>query len=112
MPAKQVFCAQVVMLRQNYLKTTEANINKDEAKFKFSGQSARSHNWFNIDFGWTEEMFSTREHDFYRKIFQSHDKTQDTNTFKMFEVPIGNSKCVEKLSFTVRPKCSSIANSH
>ena len=37
------------------------------------------------------------------KSFKGTKKKQDKNTFKMFEVPIGNSKHAEKLSFTVRP---------
>ena len=32
-------------------------------------------------------------------IFQIHDNKQDTNSFKIFQVPIGNSKCVEKFMF-------------
>ena len=43
--------------------------------------------------------FSTLENDFYRKLFQRHDDTQDKNKFQIFDVPIGNSKCVEKLKF-------------
>ena len=78
------------MLRQKDLNITEANKNKNEAKFKFQGQSVRSQNWSDLDFDWIGEYFSTREHDFYGKIFQRHDETQDTNIFKMFEVPIGN----------------------
>ena len=39
--------------------------------------------------------FSTREHDFYKKIFQSHDNKQDKDTFKTFQVPIGNAKVVK-----------------
>ena len=84
------------MLRRKYLKITEANKNKNEAKFKFQGQFARSQRWFDIDFDWIEEKFITHEPDLYSKIFQRHDKTQDKNIFKMFEVPIGNSTCVEK----------------
>ena len=42
-----------------------------------------------------DKKFSAREPDLYRKIYQRHDKTQGTNTFKFFEVPIGNTKCVE-----------------
>ena len=103
--------AQVVILSRKGLRIIEENKNKNEAEFKFQGQSTGLQRWFDIYFDWIEENCSTREPDFYRKIFQSHDKTQDTNTFKMFEVPIGNSKCVEKLSFTVRPKCSSIVES-
>ena len=34
-----------------------------------------------------------------KKPFQSHEDTQDTNTFKFFEVTIGNSKCVETFKF-------------
>ena len=93
------------MLRQKYFKITEANKNKNEAKLKFQGRSAISKRWFDIDFHYIEEHFITREPDFYRIIYQRNEKTQDTNTFKMFEVPIGNSKCAVKLSFTVRPEC-------
>ena len=35
----------------------------------------------------------------YKKLFQSHDSTQDTIAFKLFQVPIGNSKCVETFKF-------------
>ena len=38
---EQGLYAQVVMLRQKDLKITEANKNKNEAKFKFQGLSAR-----------------------------------------------------------------------
>ena len=72
------------------MKITEANKNKNEAKFKSEGQSTISKHWFDLDFGWIEENYSTTEPYFYRKKFQRHDETQDKNTFKMFEVPIGN----------------------
>ena len=105
---ERVLYAQVVMLRQKDLKITESNKNKNEAKFEFQGQSARSQRWFDIDFDSIEVNCSTREPDFYRKIFNRHDNTQDINTYEIFEVPIGNSKCVENLSFTVMPQYSSI----
>ena len=70
--------------------TPSENKNKDEAKFKFHGQSARSQCWFDLDFDWIEEKFSTHEPDFYKTLFHSHKDTQDTNTFKFFQVPIGN----------------------
>ena len=69
--------------------------NKNEAKFKFQGQSARSKRWFDLDLDWIEVNFSTREPDLYKKLFQGHDDTQDINTFKCFQVPIGNTNCVE-----------------
>ena len=72
---------------------------KNEAKFKFQGQSAISQRWFDLDFDWIEVNVSTCESDLYKKLFQSHDDTQDINTFKWFQVPIGNEKCVESFKF-------------
>ena len=79
---------------------TEVNKIKNEDKFKFQGQYARSQRWFNLDFDCIEEKFSTCENDFYRKIYQRHDETQDKNTFKMFKVPILNTKCVDEINFS------------
>ena len=73
--------------------------NKNEAKFKFQGQSARSRRWFDLEFDWVEVNFSTQEPDLYKETFQSHDDTQDTNKLKIFQVPIGNAKCVETFKF-------------
>ena len=92
---EKVLYAQMIMLRRKYLKFVAIDNNKNEAKFKFQGQSERSRRCFDIDFDWIEVNFSTRETDFYKKLFQSHDETQDTNTYKIFQVPIGNAKCVE-----------------
>ena len=55
---------------------------RNEAKFKFQGQSVRSKLWFDLDFYWIGVKFSTREPDLYKKLFQSHDDTQDINKFK------------------------------
>ena len=43
--------------------------------------------------------FSTREPYFYKKLFQSHDNKQETDTFKTFQVPIGNEKVVKSFMF-------------
>ena len=69
------------MLRQKGSEFIAENKNKNEAKFKFQGQSARSQRWFDLDFDWIEVNFSTREPDFYKKLFQSHDNTHDKNSF-------------------------------
>ena len=95
MEMEQGLYAQVVKISRKDLKFIAENNNKNEAKFKFQGQSARSQRWFDLDFEWIEVNFSTHEPDLYKKMFQIHDDTQDTNTFKLFQVPIGNSKCVE-----------------
>ena len=68
-------------------------------QFKFQGQSARSQHWFDLEFDWIEVNFSTRETDFYKNIFQSHNNTPDKNEFKLFQVPIRNSICVETFKF-------------
>ena len=77
------------------MKFVATNKNKNEAKFKFQGQSARSQRWFDLDLYWIGVNFSTREPDFYKKLFQSHDNTQNINTFRTFQAPIENQKCLE-----------------
>ena len=99
MAIEEVLYAQVFMTSRKDLKFIAENKNKNEAKLKFQGQSARSQSWFDLGFDWFEVNFSTSEPDFYKKLFQSHDDTQDTNTCKFFQVPIGNSKCVEDFNF-------------
>ena len=99
MAVEQVLYAQVLKLRQKDLKFIAANKNKNEAKFKFQGQYAKSQRWFDIDFDWIGVNLSPREPGFYKKLFQSHDNTQDTNTFELFQVPIGNSIYVETFKF-------------
>ena len=69
----------MVKLRRRDLKVFTADKNINEAKFKFQGLPARPESWFDLDFYWIEVNFSTREPDFYNKLFQSHDDTQDTN---------------------------------
>ena len=95
MVREQSLYAQVVKLWHNNLKCFAADKNKNEAKFKFQGQSARSQLWFDLYLNWIDINVSTREPDFYKKIFPSHDYTKDDNTFKTFQVPIGNAKCAE-----------------
>ena len=63
---EQGLYAQVIMIRQTYLKFVATDKNKNEVKFKFKGQSARSQRWFDLDLDWIEVNFSTREHHFYK----------------------------------------------
>ena len=91
--------SQVIKLCQDYLKFIAENNNENEARFKFQGQYARSQHWFVLYFDWIEVNFSTREPGFYKKLFLIHGDTQDTITFKIFQVAIGNSKCVEIFKF-------------
>ena len=82
MAIEQGLHAQVVKLRQKYLKFISANRNKNEAKFRFQGLSTSSQRWFDLGFDWIEVNFSKSGPYLYKKLFQSHDNTQDTNTFK------------------------------
>ena len=50
MSMEQGLYAQVIMLHWKDLNITEANKNKNEAKFKFQGHSERSQRWFVIYF--------------------------------------------------------------
>ena len=52
MVREQGLYAQVVMLHRKDLKITESNKNRNEAKFKFQGQSAISQRCFDIDCDW------------------------------------------------------------
>ena len=96
---EQGLYAKMVKLHRKDFKFIAANNNKNEAKFKFQGQYARSQRLFDIDFDWIEVNFITREPDFHKKLLENHNDSQDTNTFKIFQVTIGNSKCVEIFKF-------------
>ena len=99
MAMEQSLYAQVIKFRRNDLKFDAADKNKNTSKFKFQGQSARSRYWFDIDLDWIEINFSTREPDFYKKLFQNHDNEQEADSFRIFEVPIGNAKVVKSFVF-------------
>ena len=49
---EQWLYAQVVKLRINDCKFIAADKNKNEAKFKFQGQSVISQHWLDLDFHW------------------------------------------------------------
>ena len=99
MTMRKVLYAKVVKISRNDLKLIVENNNNNKSKFKFQGQSAISQRWFQLDFDLIEVNFSTCEPYFYKKLSKIHDNTQDTNTFKSFQFPIGNSKFVESFKF-------------
>ena len=81
MAMEQGLYAQVAKISRKDLKFIAANNNKNEAKFKFQGQSSRFEHFFDLDFDWNEVNFITCEPDFYKKPFQRHSNTQDINKF-------------------------------
>ena len=92
---EQSLYAQVIKFRRKDFKFDAAVKDKNSSKFKFLCQSARSRYWFDIDLDWIDINFSTREPDFYRILFHNHDNEQETDSFRIFEVPIGNAKVVK-----------------
>ena len=50
MAMEQGLYSQVIMLHWKYLEFVATDKNKNEAKFKFQGQSARSQRLFGLDF--------------------------------------------------------------
>ena len=68
---EQSLYAQVVKLRRKDLNFVATDKNKNEAKFKFQGQSERSQLWFDLELYWVEINFSYREPDFYKKLFKA-----------------------------------------
>ena len=108
MAIEQGLYAQVIMVCPKDLKKIATDKKTNEAKFKFQGQSERSQRWFDLDLDWIEVNFSTREPDLYKKLFQIYDYTQDINTFKCFQVPIGKENVWNHFSFEMMPQFSSI----
>ena len=41
----------------------------------------------------------TREPDFYKKLYQANTRGDDTKTYQIFAVPIGNAKTTRKVQF-------------
>ena len=62
---EQSLYSQVIRICRNDLKFVVTDF-KNEAKFKFQGQYARSQRWSDLDFDCIEVNFSTREPDFYK----------------------------------------------
>ena len=112
MAMEQVSYAQVIMLRRQDLKFVATDRIKNEAKFKFQGQSARSQQWFDLDLDWIEVKFSTRETDLYKKPFKTmmiHKILIHSNSFK-FQSEMQN--VWNNLSFKMMPQSSSIFRYH
>ena len=112
MAMKQGLYAQVVKLRRKDLKFVATDWDKNEAKFEFQGQSARSQRWFDLDFDWIEVNFSTREPDFYKNIFKAmtiHKILIHSDYFK-FQLEMQN--VWNHLSLKIMPQSSSMVRSH
>ena len=111
MAMEQVLYAQVLKICQKDLKFA-ATDKKNEAKFKFQGQSTRSQRWFDIDLDWIEVNFSTCDPDFYKNIFKAtkiHKILIHSDSFKSL---LEMKNVWNHLSFKMMPQSSSIVRSH
>ena len=97
MATEQGLHAQVVMILQR--ESDDKNEKEKTKKYNFQGKSVISRRWFNLDHEWLKENFMTLEPDFYRKMYQTEFRGDDTKTFQMFVVPIGNAKITRKIQF-------------
>ena len=68
---EQSLYAQVVRFCRKVLNVFATDKNKNEAKFKFQGKSERSQLWLDLDLNCVELNFSSREPDFYKKLFKA-----------------------------------------
>ena len=66
------------------------NKKENTKKYNLQGESAISIRWFNLDPEWSEENFTTHEPDFYEIMYQTKFRGDDTKTYQIFGVPIGN----------------------
>ena len=112
MAMEQSLYARVIMFRRKDLQFDAVDENKNESKFKFQGQSARSQLCFDLDLNWNDINFSTCEPDLYKKLFQSHENEQEKNTFKFFQVPVGNARVKNLLCFIKMLQFSNFVKKH
>ena len=77
---------------------SEEKQGKLEETTSFEGQFAGSKHWFDHDIQWVEENFSTREPQFYKRLFLSNIEGQAVSKYSIFPVTIGNVKKRVKLN--------------
>ena len=57
---------------------------------------------FDLDIEWVGENFSTREPQFYNRLFQNNIEGQSGITYPIFPVPIGNTKETGKVEYDLK----------
>ena len=99
MDTRQGLCAQIGKLRRKDLKLTAENKIKNEAKFKFQGQSAISQHWFDLDFDWIDVNLSHANLIYIRNLFRAAMIHKIKIHIKYFKFQLKKSKCVETFKF-------------
>ena len=77
-------------------------VREPKIKYLFQGQSARSKNWFNLHIEWIKENISTREHQFYKRLFQTNIEVQSGIKYPIFPVPIENEKETGEIEYDIK----------
>ena len=77
MAVEQGLYAQVVKIRRKDLKFIAANKNKNEAKFKFQGLSARSQRWFDLVYRHGFVFFFNRNQSYMCQNLLQSNQSQD-----------------------------------
>ena len=94
---KQGLYAQFFMIHRR--KSSDKKEKGKTKKYKPQVQSARTKHWFDLDHEWLKENFMTREPDFYKKIYQTKFRGDNTKTYQIFGVIIGNAKMTRNVQF-------------
>ena len=77
---KQGLYEQVVMIRRK--DSDNKKENENTKIYNFQRKSAISIRWFHLNHEWREENFRTNEMYFYRKIYQTNIRGNDTKTYQ------------------------------
>ena len=85
----------MIRRKESYDKKEKEKTNN----YNFQGQSATSRRWFDLFHEQLKDNFRTRELYLYRKMYQTKVRDDDTKTFQIFRVPIGNAKITRKVKF-------------
>ena len=80
------------MICRKIMVDKKDTIKQPIIKYLFQGHSARSKNWFDLDIEWVKENIITREHQFYKRLFQTNIEVQSGIKYPIFPVTIGNEK--------------------
>ena len=89
---EEILYAHVVRICRKSMVQKKDTGKQPKRKYLFQEQSARSKHWFDLDIEWFEEKFSTREPQFYKRLFQSNIEGQSGITYTIFPVPVSNAK--------------------
>ena len=69
---EEILYAQVARIRHKSIDQKKNTGEKPKIIYLFQGRSSRSKHWFDLDIKWIVDNFSTREPQFYKRLFQTN----------------------------------------